>query len=84
MINFENQKPYNMETIRIQFQPNIKEKIMSFLESLPKKEVEIIIEDSQFEKDIAEVQRQYNEFKNGNCKVYSIEEVEEMIENGML
>jgi len=84
MINFENQKLYNMETIRIQFQPNVKEKIMSFLESLPKKEVEITIEDSQFEKDKAEVQRQYNEFKNGNCKVYSIEEVEEMIENGML
>ncbi len=72
-----------METIRLQFQPNLKEKIMSFLESLPKKEVEIIIEDSQFEKNKAEVHRQYNEYKNGNCKIYSIEEVEAMIENGL-
>ncbi len=73
-----------METIRLQFQPNLKEKIMAFLESLPSKDVEFTLEDKQFEKDKAEVHRQYNAYKNGSCKVYSIEEVEEMLEKDLL
>lgn len=73
-----------METIRLQFQPNLKEKIMSFLETLPSKEVEITLENAQFEIDKLEVHRQYNAFKNGECKIYSMEEVEDMLENDLI
>ena len=68
-----------IETIRLQFQPNLRDKIMSFLDSLPSKEVEITLEDAQFEINKLEVHRQYNAFKNGECKIYSIEEVEDML-----
>ena len=69
-----------METIRLQFESNLKERIMTFLETLPSKEVEITIENTQFKKDKLEIHKQYNAYKNSDCKVYSIEEVEAMFE----
>ena len=73
-----------METIRLQFQPNLRDKIMSFLESLPSKEVDFTLENVEFERAKLEAQRQYDEYKNGNGKTFTIEEVEEMLENGLL
>ena len=69
-----------METIQLKFQSSLKEKIMTFLESLPSKEVEITLENAQFKKDKLEIHKQYNTYKNSDCKVYSIEEVEAMFE----
>ena len=69
-----------METIQLKFQSSLKEKIMPFLESLPSKEVEITLENAQFKKDKLEIHKQYNAYKNSDCKVYSIEEVEAMFE----
>ena len=69
-----------METIKLKFQSSLKEKIMTFLESLPSKEVEITLENAQFKKDKLEIHKQYNAYKNSDCKVYSIEEVEAMFE----
>lgn len=69
-----------METIKLKFQSSLKEKIMPFLESLPSKEVEITLENAQFKKDKLEIHKQYNAYKNSDCKVYSIEEVEAMFE----
>ncbi len=69
-----------METIKLKFQSSLKEKIMTFLESLPSKEVGITLENDQFKKDKLEIHKQYNAYKNSDCKVYSIEEVEAMFE----
>ena len=69
-----------METIQLKFQSSLKEKIMPFLESLPSKEVEITLGNAQFKKDKLEIHKQYNAYKNSDCKVYSIEEVEAMFE----
>ena len=69
-----------METIQLKFQSSLKEKIMTFLESLPSKEVEITLENAQFKKDKLEIRKQYNAYKNCDYKVYSIEEVEAMFE----
>ena len=73
-----------METIRLQFQPNLRDKIMSFLESLPSKEVDFTLENVEFERAKLEAHRQYDEYKNGNGKTFTIDEVEEMLENGLL
>ena len=70
-----------METIRLQFESNLKEKIMTFLETLPSKEVEITLEDPHFEHNRKIIHKQYEEFKQGKVKTYSIEEVEKMVFN---
>ena len=67
MINFEHLKFFvNMETIRLQFQPNLKEKIMSFLAYLPKREVEIILENAKLEKKLNRSSLKSNVFRTGN------------------
>ena len=65
-----------METIKIQFDSNLKEKIMTFLGTLPSKEVEITVEDPHFEHNKKMLQKRYEDFKQGKVKMYSMEEVE--------
>ena len=42
------------------------------------------MKNAQFEIDKLEVHRQYNSFKNGECKIYSMEDVEDMLENDLI
>lgn len=70
-----------METITLQFQSNLKEAIMSFLETLPKKEIEVILENSQLDKEKQELLKQYNDCKKDDLNVYSFEEFEEIVKD---
>ena len=67
-----------METIRLQFQPNLKEKIMSFLETLPSKEVEITLEDKVFKHNKKSLNARFDDSKAGKIKKYTFEEVENL------
>jgi hypothetical protein len=80
MINFENQKLYNMETIRIQFQPNIKEKLIELLQTFSKDEIQIIEEDLLFEEQKKRINNSYQNLVNSDEKLYDIDELDAMLE----
>ena len=80
MINFENQKLYNMETIRIQFQPNIKEKLIELLQIFSKDEIQIIEEDLLFEEQKKRINNSYQNLVNSDQKLYDIDELDAMLE----
>lgn len=69
-----------MEAIRLEFQPEIKEKILSFLSSFSSDELKITPEDPDFEENKKKVHRAYANLKNGTAKLYTVEEVDEILE----
>ncbi len=75
-----------METIKIEFQSNVKEKLIHFLNSFPKNELHIIEEDSPIAKD-----KSFDEYRerlhlaakrieSGESKLYDIDELDAMLE----
>ena len=69
-----------METIRIQFQPNIKEKILKLLNTFYQEEVQIIFEDSLFEENKNRVYNSYSKQVNEEEKLYDIHKLDVMLE----
>ena len=69
-----------METIRIQFQPNIKEKILKLLNTFSKEEVQILFDDTSFEENKKRVQASYKKLMSGESKLYDIDEIDDMLE----
>ncbi len=72
-----------METLQINYQPNIKEKLMAFLNSFDSNEVEIVQEKSSFEITKNRVQESYRKLKNKETVMYSFEEVDEFLEKSI-
>lgn len=69
-----------METITLQYNQDVKEKLMKFLETFSKKELKIIDEkDERFERAKAEVQRDYLAYKNNETEFMSFDEFEEKL-----
>jgi hypothetical protein len=69
-----------METIRIQFQANLKSKILELLRSFPENEVQIIQEDPYFEKNKAILQKELEDIESGKSKCISMEEMDLVME----
>lgn len=75
-----------METIKIEFQPNIKERLIDFLNSFSKTDLQIIEEESTNEDDeyYAEYRKELHlelkRIESGESKLYSIEELDAMLE----
>ncbi|MEO8233995.1 MAG: hypothetical protein ABI549_01155 [Flavobacterium sp.] len=69
-----------METIKIEFQPNIKEKLIEFLNSFSKNELHIIEEDNDFLETKKRLHESYQKLKNGETELYSIDELDAMLE----
>jgi KaiC/GvpD/RAD55 family RecA-like ATPase len=69
-----------METLQIEFQPNVKEKILAFLNSFSKSELKIVEEDVTFEETKKRVHESYRRLKNGETKLYDIDELDAMLE----
>lgn len=69
-----------VETIRIQFQPNIKEKILKLLNTFYQEEVQIIFEDSLFEENKNRVYNSYSKQVNEEEKLYDIHKLDVMLE----
>lgn len=69
-----------METIRIQFQANLKSKILELLRSFPENEVQIIQEDPYFEKNKAILEKELEDIESGKSKCISMEELDLVME----
>lgn len=73
-----------METIRLEFQPEIKEKILKLLSSFSSDELKIVEEDifsdPNFEENKKKLDAAYAKIKNGTAKFYSLEEVDAILE----
>ncbi len=65
-----------METLHINYQPSIKEKLMTFLNSFDSNEVEIVQEKSSFEITKKRVQESYRKLKNKETILYDIDELD--------
>ena len=69
-----------METIRIQFQPNLKSKILELLSSFSENEIQIIQEDPSFEKNKRNLEEELKNIESGKSKCISIEELDLVME----
>ena len=84
--NFESYKKMNMETIKIEFQSSIKEKLIEFLNSFSKSELHIIEEDSSIIEDKSFVEYRdrlhlaVQKIESGESKLYDINELDAMLE----
>jgi hypothetical protein len=69
-----------METIRLEFQPKIKAKILELLSSFSSDELKIVQEDSNFEENKRKLEIAYAKLKSGTAKFYTIEEADVILE----
>ncbi|WP_348825244.1 hypothetical protein [Flavobacterium aestuarii] len=69
-----------METIRLEFQPKIKAKILELLSSFSSDELNIIQEDENFDENKKKLNTAYAKLKSGTTKFYSIDEVDAILE----
>lgn len=70
-----------MEAIRLEFQSEIKEKILNFLSSFSSDELKITSEDPDFDENKRKVHAAYAKLKNGNEKLYSIDKIDSILGN---
>ena len=84
--NFEFYKKINMETIKIEFQSNVKEKLINFLKTFSNSELHIIeeespyVEDKSFEEYRNRLHLEVNKIESGESKLYDIDELDAMLE----
>jgi hypothetical protein len=75
-----------METIKIEFQPNVKEKLIEFLNSFKYNEVHIIEEESNVIRDEAywqyrnRLHLEVDKIKSGESKLYDFDELDAFLE----
>ncbi len=69
-----------METLIIEFQPNIKAKILELLSSFSSDELKIVQEDSSFDENKRKLHVAYAKLKSGTAKFYTLEEVDTILE----
>ena len=75
-----------MESLHIEFQPNVKEKLLEFLNSFSKNELKIVEDETSFEetKSFKEHQQRMKlsleRLHAGESKLYDIDELDAMLE----
>jgi hypothetical protein len=69
-----------METIRLEFQPNIKAKILELLSSFSSDELKIVQESSSFEEEKRMLQSRMDKINNGTAVYSSFEELDILLE----
>ena len=69
-----------MEAIRLEFQPEIKAKILEFLSTFSSDELKIVEEDSDFLKNKRKLDDSLEKIRNGTAKLYSFEELDAILE----
>ncbi len=70
-----------METIRLEFQPSIKAKILELLSSFSSDELKIIKEDDDFVRNKAMVQSELEKIKDGTAEYCTIEELDSYLDD---
>lgn len=69
-----------METIRLEFQPNIKAKILELLSSFSSDELKIVQENSDFEENKRKLQARAEKISKGTAQYSSFEELDILLE----
>ena len=69
-----------MEAIRLEFQPEIKAKILELLSRFSSDELKIVHEDENFIENKRELDIAYAKLKSGKEKVYSIDEADAILD----
>ena len=69
-----------METIRLEFQPKIKAKILELLSSFTSDELKIVQEDEEFVRTKKELDASLEKIHNGTAKLFSFEELDAILE----
>ena len=69
-----------METIRLEFQPNLRAKIMEVLSSFSSDELQIIPERSTFEEEKRILQSRIDKINNGTAEYSTFEELDILLE----
>jgi len=69
-----------METIRLEFQPNIKAKILELLSAFSSDELKIIPERSTFEDEKRMLQSRIDKINDGTAQFVSFEELDQYLE----
>ena len=69
-----------METIRLEFQPNIKAKILELLSSFSSDELKIVQEDSSFEENKRKLQARAKKISDGTAQYSTFEELDILLE----
>jgi hypothetical protein len=69
-----------METIRLEFQPTIKAKILELLSSFSSDELTIVQEDEEFVRNKKELDASLERIHNGTAILYSFEELDAILE----
>jgi KaiC/GvpD/RAD55 family RecA-like ATPase len=69
-----------MQTIRLEFQPKIKAKILELLSSFSSDELKIVQEDLDFDENKKKIASAYAKLKSGTAKFYTLEEVDTILE----
>ncbi|MFE3870369.1 hypothetical protein ACFX5F_03950 [Flavobacterium sp. ZS1P70] len=69
-----------METIRLEFQPKIKAKILELLSSFSSDELKIVQEDPDFDENKRKLDISLARIKDGTAEFYTFEEVDAILE----
>ncbi|HOD10469.1 MAG TPA: hypothetical protein PLH25_05260 [Flavobacterium sp.] len=69
-----------MESLHIEFQPKVKEKLLAFLNSFSKNELKIIESEDSFEATKTILQKRLNELRSGKADLISIDEYEKTLD----
>jgi len=69
-----------MESLHIEFQPKVKEKLLAFLNSFSKNELKIIESEDSFEATKTILQQRLNELRSGKADLISIDEYEKTLD----
>lgn len=69
-----------MESIRLEFQPNIKAKILELLSSFSAEELTIVQEDPDFDENKRKLELAYTKYKSGNEKMFTVEEADAFLD----
>jgi hypothetical protein len=69
-----------METLRLEFQPNIKGKLLELLSSFSSEELKIVQEAPFFDENERKLDIAYAKLKSGTEKFYSIDEVDSILD----
>jgi len=70
-----------MESIRLEFQPEIKDKILKFLSSFSSDELKITQEDPDFEENRNKLQERAEKITNGTAEYSTFEELNVLLED---
>ena len=69
-----------METIRLEFQPSIKAKILELLSSFTSDELIIVQEDPDFDENKRKLELTLKKIKNSKAKFYTLDEADVYLE----